>query len=342
MHIWRQAFAAPERARKEVTTVPQVTVMLPAYNVGAYLQPCIESVLAQTYRDFELLIIDDGSTDTTAEIADRFAAHDPRVKVIHQPNAGISHARNVAVQNAQSEWLTFVDADDWLEPTYLSYLLALQNQFDCPLVACNHWIESPKGPVLRFAQTRQAVKLTCRQACENMLYLAQPDVSQWGKLFHRSLFRELTYPEGKLFEDTWLMPELVKAADGIAMGCEPQYHYRYYDTSISKTTSLAHLWDYMDAVEHMASVTLALYPELASACNCRRVHAALSTKRLRVRDADSPDMSRANRTIRKHLLTVLLNPRVEKRTKLGALAALPGDGFYRLIWRAYAKRRRNF
>lgn len=322
--------------------MPRVSVLLPAYNAAAYLQPCIESVLAQSFRDFEVLVINDGSTDATGELADGFAKRDPRVRVIHQPNAGISHARNVAVQNAQGEWLAFVDADDWLEPTYLAYLMGLQTRLSCPMVACNHWIESPKGSVLRFTQTRQEGKLTCREACENMLYLSAPDVSQWGKLIHRSLFQDLAYPEGKLFEDTWLMPELIKAADGIGMGYQPQYHYRYYDTSISKTTSLIHLWDYMDAVEHMANVILAMYPDLISACDCRRVHAALSTKRLRVRDAEAPDLTRANQTIRRHLRTVLTDPRVERRTKLGALAALSGDGFYRLIWRLYARNRRNF
>lgn len=322
--------------------MPRVSVLLPAYNAAAYLQPCIESVLAQSFRDFEVLVINDGSTDATGELADGFAKRDPRVRVIHQPNAGISHTRNVAVRSAQGEWLAFVDADDWLEQDYLAYLLGLQERLKRPMVACNHWIESPKGPSPRFSPSQREGVLTCREACENMLYLGVPDVSQWGKLIHRSLFEGLRYPEGKLFEDTWLMPELVRAADGIGMGYEPKYHYRYYDASISKTTSLAHLWDYMDAAEHMADVVLALYPELAKACDCRRVHAALSTNRLRLRDAEAPDLTRANQTIRRHLRTVLTDPRVERRTKLGALAALPGDGFYRLIWRLYARNRRNF
>lgn len=322
--------------------MPQITVMLPVFNGEAYLQRCLDSICAQTFRDFELLAIDDGSKDRSGEMLERYARSDARVRVIHQANAGISRARNTAVAHSQGEWLTFVDADDWLEPTYLSYLLELQDELGAAMVACNHWIETPRRTVPRFPAEQGPRRLSLEEASVNVLYNRPPDVSPWAKLYHRSLFDAVSYPDGKLFEDTYVIADLLKAADGIGMGFSPKYHYRYVEGSISKTVCREHLWDFMDAVDHMTQAMLSRDQSLGKACLCRGVHAALSTKRLRVADGGQPDLSRANQRIRAGLFQTLVNPNVEGRNKLGALASLLGDGAYRYIWKLYARTRRKF
>ncbi len=320
----------------------KITVMLPVFNGEAYLQRCLDSICMQTFRDFELLAVDDGSKDRSGAILDQFAEADARVRVIHQANGGISRARNAAVANARGEWLTFVDADDWLEPTYLSYLLELRDGLGVSMVACNHWIETPKGAVPRFPVKQGPRRLPLDEADENVLYNRPPDVSPWAKLYHRSLFDAVKYPDGKLFEDTYAIADLLKAAGGIGMGFHPKYHYRYVEGSISKTVCREHLWDFMDAVDHMTQAMLSRDQSLGKACTCRSVHAALSTKRLRVADDREPDMSRANKQIRAGLLETLVNPNVEGRNKLGALASLLGGRAYRSIWKLYAKARRKY
>lgn len=99
--------------------MPKISVIVPAYNVQDYLVPCVDSILDQSFRDFELIIVDDGSTDRTAEICDRYAMMDSRVIVKHKTNGGVSSARNFGLLLAQAEWVTFIDADDWVEKTYL-------------------------------------------------------------------------------------------------------------------------------------------------------------------------------------------------------------------------------
>lgn len=102
--------------------IPQISVIVPVYNVEKYLSRCIESILSQTFTDFELLLIDDGSTDRSGEICDEYAKKDTRIRVFHTKNRGVSAARNLGLDNAKGEWISFVDSDDWVENDYLKSL----------------------------------------------------------------------------------------------------------------------------------------------------------------------------------------------------------------------------
>ena len=102
--------------------IPQISVIVPVYNVEKYLSRCIESILSQTFTDFELLLIDDGSTDRSGEICDEYAKKDTRIRVFHTKNRGVSAARNLGLDNAKGEWISFVDSDDWVEDDYLRTL----------------------------------------------------------------------------------------------------------------------------------------------------------------------------------------------------------------------------
>ena len=96
-----------------------ISIIIPVYNVEKFLPQCIDSILAQTYKDFELILVDDGSPDGSPAICDSYAQRDERVRVIHQKNAGVSAARNNGIEHAKSEWISFVDSDDWVEPSYI-------------------------------------------------------------------------------------------------------------------------------------------------------------------------------------------------------------------------------
>ncbi len=111
---------------------PTVSIIVPVYNVEKYIHKCIDSVLAQTFTDFELLLINDGSSDSSAQICDGYAEKDERVKVFHKENGGVSSARNVGLQHATGEWISFIDSDDWLDETYLDEILGetVDNDFD--------------------------------------------------------------------------------------------------------------------------------------------------------------------------------------------------------------------
>lgn len=118
---------------------PKISVIVPVYNTEKYLRRCVDSILAQTFTDFELLLIDDGSTDTSGAICDEYASADSRVRVFHKPNGGVSSARNLGLDNAQGEWIAFADSDDYVEHDWLSSMVSLIHA-DCDLVCCGFQI----------------------------------------------------------------------------------------------------------------------------------------------------------------------------------------------------------
>ena len=122
---------------QKVSLQDLISVIVPVYNTEKYLDRCIQSVLAQTYTNWELLLIDDGSTDSSGTICDQYAAEDNRIRVFHKENGGVSSARNLGLDNAKGEWITFVDSDDWVEPSMLKELLAIALDNDADYVYCD-------------------------------------------------------------------------------------------------------------------------------------------------------------------------------------------------------------
>lgn len=207
--------------------MPIVSVIVPVYKVEAYLERCVDSLLGQSLRDIEILLIDDGSPDACGEICERYAALDSRVRVLHQENAGLSAARNAGLQLARGEWIMFADSDDWVEPDFcrLPYEAALAHGAD--MVIFGDIYHRKDGVITRsFAE---AGPLGPEEA---MAYAVRKNVSVWSKLYHRSLFREIRFPEGYVFEDQLTTPKLVHAARSVYRLDACLYHYRYRADSI--------------------------------------------------------------------------------------------------------------
>ena len=125
----------------------KVSVIIPVYNVGSYLEQCIDSILCQSFVNFELILVDDGSTDRSGAICDKYVGKDARIKVIHQPNAGLPTARKVGLENAKGEYVLYVDADDWVDPNHLESLVEVAEQRDADVVLCGFNYEFPKRKI---------------------------------------------------------------------------------------------------------------------------------------------------------------------------------------------------
>lgn len=160
-----------------------ISVIVPIYKAEKYLRRCIDSILAQTYTDFELLLIDDGSPDRSGEICDEYAKQDSRVRVFHKPNGGVSSARNLGLDNAKGEWITFVDADDWVELNYLDNLL-LSDNADMVIggVCC-----CSSGRLLEFDDKIYSGNALLNFINRNKGYKANPP---WGNLLRSSLIKD--------------------------------------------------------------------------------------------------------------------------------------------------------
>lgn len=177
-----------------------VSIIVPVYNREAYVEQCINSLINQTYKNIEIIVVDDGSTDRSGEICETFASEDVRVKVVHQENGGVSHARNVGVSHAQGEYISFVDSDDYVTPEYVEYLLGLLETKGAELACCNF---ENTGDREWTASEEQDECFVCTgtQACEIMLS-GQPGKelllsSLCGKLFAAETVRQYEFPEGE-------------------------------------------------------------------------------------------------------------------------------------------------
>lgn len=327
-----------------MTSEPLITLIVPVFRAEAYLPICLDSILNQTHRNIEVILIDDGSPDGSGAICDAYAAADARVRVLHQQNMGVSAARNAGLTQAKGAYISFVDADDWVEPDYLSYLLKILPDDGVALSACNHYVFARGRDHAKYPVNNGVCVLTQRQSAENLLYHLPPDASPWGKLYAKELFDELRYPEGMLFEDTYLIADLIFAVGSVAFGNEPKYHYRFHEQTISKGTPVGKRWDYLLAVDHLAESVLLRYPDLSTGCTRRRVHAALSIRRLLVHAETSAgeDLARCTAIIRAGAKSVLLDPRAPMRDKAGVLLALAGSRIFDLFWDIYGKIRNRY
>ena len=213
---------------------PKVSVIVPIYNVEAYLPRCLDSLRRQTLSHIEIILIDDGSSDGCGEIADRYAREDGRFRVIHQANAGLSAARNRGIELAFAPYLMFVDSDDWVEPDFCRIPFEAAEEHGADLVIFRHWrdgfgrkntkcISVPEGVIPK----KDAMKL---------LYCGIGE-SAWNKLYLRKLFNEVRYPEGYVYEDIGTTYKVVHKAEKIWSTNTALYHYCFRADSIvgSKT-----------------------------------------------------------------------------------------------------------
>ena len=178
-----------------------ISVIVPIYKVEKYLHRCIDSVLAQTFTDFELILVDDGSPDNCGKICDEYAEKDNRIHVIHKENGGLSDARNAGIDwafaNSDSEWITFIDSDDWIHPKYLETLYNAVKETGCEISICGYEETTGDSPKVDDINLQAVIVSTEDFFCEHNVNA----VVAWGKLYKKELFREIRYPVGKLHED---------------------------------------------------------------------------------------------------------------------------------------------
>lgn len=199
-----------------------ISVIVPVYKVEPYLHRCVDSILAQTFTDFELILVDDGSPDNCGKICDQYAEKNTKIHVIHRENGGLSAARNTGIEwafeHSDSEWLCFVDSDDWVHPRYLERLHQAATQFGVQISQC--------GALETTGQVQEEEtqkEILCIRPEEQ--YCNWYDPHAWGKLYAKSIFQTIRYPVGILFEDVSIWYKILFSVDAIAILDEKLYCY---------------------------------------------------------------------------------------------------------------------
>ncbi len=220
--------------------LPLISVTVPIYNVEKYLPQCVESLFSQTYPNYELLLIDDGSPDNCPEICDEYALADDRVIVVHKNNGGLSDARNAGIELASGEYLSFVDSDDYVGEDFLESMYSALNTYDCELAICN--ITSVDGDEKQNERFYQPfTELTLAQEHEKYESLSRH--SAWNKLYKRDIFDSIRYPKGKLYEDLYVYHYILDKVDRTVYTGKSSYYYRLREGSIMSSPYSIHSTD---------------------------------------------------------------------------------------------------
>lgn len=313
---------------------PLISVIVPVYNVEKYVGKCVDSILNQSYKNLDIILVDDGSTDRSGVICDDYAHNNANIRVIHQPNGGLSAARNAGLDVMTGEYVTFVDSDDMIhrecittlyryietERAEISTISAIDIEDDdvCPTTA-------PRGELKVFYSGVEAV--------ESMLFQQRfIDNSAWGKLYKASFFETHRFPVGILYEDLATIPYVCLEAKCIATSATPLYFYRKRETSILGSFSLKRS-DVLDVVDDLVKFMEQNHKALIDAACSRKFSANMNILWLMSATGIKDDaiVARCWENIKQLRKMALINPRVRMKNKLGALTSVFGLDFLMIV-----------
>ena len=210
-----------------------ISIIVPVYKIEAYIGQCIESILSQTYKELEIILVDDGSPDNCGKICDEYALMDKRIKVIHKKNGGLSEARNYGLAEAHGEYISFIDGDDYIDKSFYQMLLEAAEKNNCDIAECHSVnFEDGKNP--------QSIYRKGKNCLTPFEWLTESSVGEflpcvvWNKIYKKELFNDVTFPVGRHYEDEATTYKAVYKANRIIRINSALYFYRQRDGSITQ------------------------------------------------------------------------------------------------------------
>lgn len=318
-----------------------ISIITPVYNAESFISEAIESVISQSFTDWELILIDDGSTDKSGIICDRYADKDPRIMVLHRDNAGQSRARNLGLEKAKGDFLTFLDADDILAPD------ALQNFIDSSAIhnadiVCGKTIKfSGKIPPLKDIDNKIIKHYSPVEAVETVLYQKELDNSVWGKMFRRELWSDLHFLEGHYYEDLDIFYKVFLKAKKIILIPDIVYYYRQHSASYIHTFNMRRR-DMLMVTERLTDYMKQNALTLLPAARSRSLSANFNMLMLLYANDDKIDyadkeealktLDNCWKKIKELRRESLFNPKVRIKNKIGiVLSYIGGKSILRLL-----------
>ncbi|MBQ3261521.1 glycosyltransferase family 2 protein [Candidatus Saccharibacteria bacterium] len=327
---------------------PLVSLIIPVYNVEDYLFSCLKSVRNQTYKNLEILLIDDGSTDSSGKLCDVFAKTDSRAKVFHKKNGGLSSARNFGIKKSKGDFIFFLDADDYLLDDSIEYLCDEARKTNATIVVTPH-IEKRGEKERDFNSAKLRTQtLSVEDALKNMLNERGFNLQATGKLYRSNLFKpktspEILFPINKLHEDVgttyklFLAAHIINPSSTIAFSSEPKYVYNIHSDSITNRTFNIKKLDLISQTDEMCDAIDSTFPKLKDTTNLRRIHARFSILRQLSSQSEKEKELEASiiTYIKSHESWILDNPEATKRDKFAFLSLRLGKKIFHFSWRLY-------
>jgi len=323
-----------------------INMIVPVHNVEQYISKCIDSILAQTYTNLRIILVDDGSSDKCPEICDRYARRDTRVKVIHCLNNGQAAARNRGLDllhdryppESRGDYVAFVDADDYIAPDYIEFLHNLIVDNNADIAQCGHYVVFSETRMVDKNRDHNTTVLNKTQAIESLCYNGIYDITACSKLYRVDIFNNIRFPEGYLYEDTAVCYLVAEKAKSIVVNMTPKYYYiQRYNSTANSVLWQEYKYQFLAAGDEMANYISEHYPELTKAANVKRVFVRLSTlsQMVNCNHYDKERIAEMTQVIKKYGRDVLRDGKAAKRDKLGVMALSLGFPFYRTAWKLY-------
>lgn len=317
-----------------------ISIIIPIYNSEKYIKKCINSVIEQSYKNIEIILVNDGSTDNSLEICKSYKKIDSRIRIINQKNKGTAAARNVGIKKSKGEYICFVDSDDEIKSNYVEYLLYLINKNDCDIAIASYTVKSGKKEYdLGIGYSEKIIN---QKECLQLLLNSKGfTVSLCSKLFKRNVFDCIIFPEGYMYEDDATIYEIILNCEKISYGNKSIYTYYVRNNSVMTSNFSNKRLILLKYADKMKSDILSKYPELNEFVEKKYISYNFSLLRQLV----NSDLNKNQKEIKKRIINflkrkkwlVLFSKNYNIKEKFAMISLLFGEKIYKICWNFYEK-----
>ncbi|QNU66608.1 glycosyltransferase family 2 protein [Ruminiclostridium herbifermentans] len=316
---------------------PLISIIVPIFNVERYIHKCINSIVNQTYKNLEIILVNDGSEDNCGTICDEYAEIDSRIKVIHKENGGLSDARNVAIDIITGDYVTFIDSDDFVEADYVEYLVKLIQKYSADVSICN--INKTFEDKYKKEDSIEDIQYiyTQQEAIMQMLYQKLFDVSACAKLYKTELFNSIRYPKGKYYEDLATTYLVFDKCTKIVYGSLQKYNYIVRENSISTSQFSIKRMELIDIAEEMLNFISAKYPNIKKAAISKFISSNFQVflQTPNEKSLFAEEKRRIINNIKKYRKTVLFDGKSRSKNRFAVILSYGGMPLLRLVWNRF-------
>lgn len=309
-----------------------VSVVIPIFNVEKYLEKCVNSLVNQIYKNLEIILVDDGSTDNSGNIANELSKSDNRIKVYHKKNGGLSDARNFGIKQAKGKYIGFIDSDDYIENEMYEFLYnnLIENKADISI--CGRFVNYDDGRELTQYKTGIKKVMDNVDGLITLNSFKYFDMSACDKLYEKSLFNDIEFPYGLKCEDYYTMYKLFDKSRIIVYESKPMYHYYQREGSISRNKIMDTA--FIDASKSQVEYFNEYHPELMYVAYTSYVFANIThfNRFLKYNIECNEEIKlELKREVKKYLKYVLKNPNISRFKKVQALIFSKNINLYKFI-----------
>ena len=321
-----------------------ISVIVPVYNVEKYLPQCIDSIINQTYKNIEIILVNDGSTDNSLSICNKYKEKDRRIKIINKKNGGLSSARNAGIEKINGPYLCFIDSDDFIDNNMILKLYNLIRNNNSDIAVCNrfqYYDYKKKNSLIpysncKYFNTNNYEKI---DAMKQLISLKNFDMSACGKLFKSLLFKDISFPVNKLSEDYFIMYKIFEKCNLVTFTNEPLYYYRQRKGSISKNKKIN--YDYLDAAKQQMDYIRKNYKSLIIYSNTAYALANMTICNQYINNRNSfpkhNELIQLQNEVNKYMEDINKNNEISKSRKIQANIFVRFPKLYRLLYKLYKK-----